>query len=236
MSDGLRSLINCLESSNGDGSACGAPHVTTTLEVIPFYDVQLTWLSRWNETPNNNPIDVTNEAIKDGNAHSRGVASLEAGFGYSTINAAVHSGNLGLTGTDPIDTRYSGELENKNLYVLADAGSTPPPLSGITVAGNISSSVGGVKATDAEISATNAQCDRTNLGYECVIESGAVNPRLTVSNYFKRGKVLLACSDELDPNGTEHSSGDSPANNWTRFNLPSTGTLTAHIVIREDSC
>jgi prepilin-type N-terminal cleavage/methylation domain-containing protein len=235
MSDGLRSLINCLESSNGDGSACGAPHVTTTLEVIPFYDVQLTWLSRWNETPNNNPIDVTNEAIKDSNAHSRGIASLEAGFGYSTVNAAVHSGNLGLTGTDPIDTRYSDDLENKNLYVLADAGNTPPPLSGVTVAGNITSSVGGLKAADVEISASNAQCDRTNLGFECVIESGASNPRLTVSNYFKRGKVLLACSDVLTINGTDHS-GDTPASNWTRFNLPSTGTLIAHIVIREDSC
>jgi type IV pilus modification protein PilV len=234
MSDDLRDMIDCLETANGDGTSCGAPHVTSSLEVIPFYDVQLTWLSRWNETPNNDPVDVTNEAIADDNTHSRGLAELGAGFGYSTVNSAVHSGNLGLTGTDPIDTRYASELEDKNLYVLADAGSTPPPLSGVVVAGNISSSVPGVKAADVEIEASNAQCDRTNLGYECVIESGATNPRLTVSNYFKFGRVLLACSDVMTINGTEHS-GDTPALNWTRFNLPSAAT-TAHIVIREDNC
>jgi len=235
MSDDLRDLIDCLETTNGDGSACDSPNVSTALEVIPFYDVQLTWLSRWNETPNNNPVDVSNEAVKDNNSHSRGMAKLGAGFGYSTVNSEVHKGNLGLTGTDPVDERYSADLDDKNMYVLADAGSTPPPLSGVVVAGDITSSVPGVKAADVEIEASNAQCDRTSLGFECVIESGAINPRLTVSNYFKRGKVLLACSDEFTINGTDHS-GDTPESNWTRFNLPSTATTTAHIVIREDSC
>ena len=235
MSDDLRTIVNCLEQTNGDGDGCNAPNVTTALEIIPFYDVQLTWLARWNETPNNNPVDVSNEAIRDANSHSRGIATLEAGFGFSTVNSAIHSGNLGLTGTDPVDTRYVDEIEDKDLFVLAVDFSTPPPLSGTTVAGNISSSVSGVKAADIEIEASNAQCDRTNTGYECVIESGAVNPRLTVSNYFKRNRVLLACSDEMSINGTSHS-GDTPSSNWTRFNLPSTSSTTAHIVIREDSC
>ena len=95
--------------------------------------------------------------------------------------------------------------------------------------------VPGVKAADVEIVATDAQCDRTNTGYECVLEMFANNPRLTVSNYFKRNKVLVACGMGLTINGTEHS-GDIPGSNWTRFNLPDEEFLDANIVIREDSC
>jgi len=235
MSDVLRGRINCLDVVGATGESCDVPGVNSSLEVIPFYDVQLTWLARWNETPNNNPIDVSNEPIKDNNAHSRGNAELKAGFGYSTINSAVHKGNLGLTGTDPIDPRYDADEADYDLYALAVDFSTPPPLSGLVVSGTITSAVGGVKAADVDIVATDAQCDRTNTGFECVIEVGATNPRLTVSNYFKRGKVLVACSTALTIQGTEHS-GDNPANNWTRFNLPEADVADANIVIKEDSC
>jgi hypothetical protein len=235
MSDDLRARINCLDNG-GSGEDCDVPDVTSALEIIPFFDVQLTWLARWNETPNNNPIDVTNEAVADNNSHDRGVASLEAGFGYSTINASVHQGNLGLTATDPIDPWYAAEVDEYDLYALSEDLSSPPPLSGIIVSGDILSSVGGVKAADVEIVATGAQCDRTLTGFECVIESGANNPRITVSNYFKRNKVLLACSEVLEPNGTEHGSGDSIEQNWTRFNLPPGTTPDATIIIKQDSC
>ncbi len=234
MSDVLRARINCLDLG-GSGDSCDVPDVGSALEIIPFYDVQLTWLLRWNETPTNNPIDVTNEAISDDNTHSRGKANLGSGLGYSTINAAVHTGNLGLTGTDPIDPMYGSNEENYDLYALAQDFSAPPPLSTIVISGNISSAVGGVKAADVEIEATGAQCDRTNTGFECVIEVGATNPRLKVFNYFKTTKILKACSDELVIQGQEHS-GDNPANNWTRFGLPLSSSSTAHIVIRENSC
>jgi hypothetical protein len=234
MSDELRSRISCLELG-GSGESCQVPGVTTALEIIPFYDVQLTWLARWNETPNNNPIDVSNEAIADDNAHSRGVAVLGSGYGYSTVNSAAHGGNLGLTGTDPVDPRYTADLETYNMYILAVDYATPPPLSSTVIKGNITSSVSGVKAADAEILATGAQCDRTSTGFECVLEVGAVNPRLTVSNYFKRNRVLVACSTAMTTNGTEHS-GTEPSQNWTRFNLPTTNNSAAHIVIKENSC
>jgi prepilin-type N-terminal cleavage/methylation domain-containing protein len=237
LSDTLRARINCLDADRS-GADCEVPGVTSALEILPFYDVQLTWLARWNETPNNNPVDVTNQAIANDNSHTRGLATLEAGFGYSTISSAVHKGNLGLTGTDPIDPWYSYDEESYDLYALAVDYSSPPPLSGIIICGDISSAVGGVKAADVEIVATDAQCDRTNTGYECVIESGASNPRLTVSNYFKLNKALFGCSEVLGTNGTEHS-GETPSANWTRFDLfdlPSTSICNAHIVIKENSC
>ena len=80
MSDHLRDVMDCLETG-GDGVSCEVPNITTVLEIIPFYDVQLTWLSRWNETPINNPVDVSNQAIADNNSHSRGLARLMSGPG-----------------------------------------------------------------------------------------------------------------------------------------------------------
>jgi hypothetical protein len=82
-----------------------------------------------------------------------------------------------------------------------------------------------------EITATGAQCDRTNTGFECSLELGANSLRLTVSGYVKGVKVLLACSDVMAVHGSV-----SDGNNWTSFNLPETSTTGVDIVIREDSC
>ena len=230
MSDDLRVKINCMDLG-GDGDSCEVPNVTTALEIIPFYDVQLTWLARWNESPNNNPVDVTNETIKSGNAHSRGKASLELGFGFSTDSAAAHKGNLGLTATDPIDPNYITEEKVQYLYTLAFDPNLPPPLSSIAISGTITSAVRGLKAADVEISATGAQCDRTNTGYECVLIIGANNPRLTVTNYDKANKTVLGCSLVLIIQGNFNG-----ANSWTRFDLPFVSTSDANIVIKQDSC
>ena len=235
MSRDLRCKINKLQNySNVDD--CEVPsNVTSALEIIPFYDVQLTWLSRWTETPSNNPIDVTNEAIADDNSHSRGLATLENGFGYSAIKAAVHGGNLGLTGTDPIDLRFDAETESYNLYAKAVDPDAPPQLSGVQVNGEITSAVPGVKAADVEITEAQAECDRTLTGFKCFIYEGATSPTLRVDNYFKNGKDLWACSAELgEP--VRARSRDNPAGNYTIFALPTVVTTNVSIVIREDGC
>jgi type IV pilus modification protein PilV len=232
MTDELRALINCLDLG-GSGSDCEVPDVNSALEIIPFYDVQLTWLARWTETPTNNPIEVTNEAIADDNSHSRGIATLELGFGYSTIDAEVHSGNLGLTGTDPIDFTYGSDLAHYPLYALAPEFSAPPELSNVVISGTITSSVPGVRASDVEIEATGAQCDRTNIGFECTLLAGAASPRLKIFNYFKLNANLVGCS----ANGTMTIHGSEvSANNWTRFNLPLSSSSDANIVIKVNSC
>lgn len=230
LSDELRVAINCLRLG-GSGDDCETPGVITALEIIPFYDVQLTWLARWTETPNNNPVDVTNEAVKTNNAHSRGLAILGSGTDYSTVNAAAHRGNLGLTATDPVDPLYANRIRQRDMYVQTYDGNAPPALTDFVVSGDIISAVPGVKAADVAISATGAQCDRTNTGFECVIESGASSPRLTVTNYPKVNRVVLACSSTLSVHGSE--TGSNP---WTRFNLPLQNTSVAHIVIKENSC
>ena len=148
MSAELRDKIDCLKIPGNTGESCGVPEVSSALEIIPFYDVQLTWLSRWNETPNNYPVDVSNQAIADNNLHSRGLAKLTSGTGYSIINSAVHNGNLGLTGTDPIDLDYTANEEKYNLFAKAVDPGLPPAPSGIRVSGTISSAVAGLKAAD----------------------------------------------------------------------------------------
>lgn len=231
MSDVLRTRINCLDAG-GNGADCEVPDVTSALEIIPFYDVQLTWLARWNETPNNTPIEVTNEAIADNNTHDRGYATLEIGFGYSTINSAIHKGNLGLTGTDPIDLQFMNDVRYYDLYALAVDVDLPPPVSSSPVSGEIRSAVRGVKASDVEISATGAQCDRTVTGFECYLHLGVQNPRMTVSNYSKGNNDLYACSEVLQVQGQEHTGGT----NWTRFDLPVGEVMDAHIVIKDVPC
>jgi len=235
MSDALREKINCLDLNFGS-EACETPGVTTSLEIIPFYDVQLTWLARWNETPINFPIDVTNQAIADNNAHSRGVATLEAGFGPSEISSDVHSGNLGLTGTDPIDPWYADEEESYILHALAVDFDVRPAPSNITVSGTISSAVAGVRASDVEIAGFGAQCDRTNVGFKCVVNEGADAPRIEISNYFKPGLTLLACTSDLagiPP--IEHFATNG--RNLTKFALPTDASvIDVSIVIKQDSC
>jgi Tfp pilus assembly protein PilV len=232
LSKTLRDRINCLEPG-GDGLDCeDIPGVTSALEVIPFYDVQLTWLSRWNESPPNYPVDVTNEPIADGNTHSRGNAMLTSGYSDLTISSAVHTGNLGLTGTDPIDPWYTSDEETYYLYASADDNSSPPPLSGDTIIGTITSAVVGVKASDVEIEGQDVQCNRTNTGFKCVIEATANNPYLKVTNYVKANKVLVVCSEELVNREPYTENG----RNWTRFRLPTGASIEVTIVIKEGSC
>jgi len=238
MSDVLRGRIVCLEAAlaiGGTGADCDVPNVGSALEIIPFYDVQLTWLSRWNETPDNYPVDVTNEAIETNNEHDRGIAQQQnGGNGPSTINAAVHTGNLGLTGTDPIDPNYSSELTSYNLYAFAGE-YVEPPVAGFYVSGSITSGVNGVRASEAEIEGINAECNRTNTGYHCFVEEGTNNALIKVYNYDQGNKVLVACSSLLSPQGQEHVQQNGQGS-WTKLSLPAAELGGANIVISENSC
>ncbi len=230
LSDEVRTIVNCMDLG-GTGEACGGPDATNALEVIPFFDVQLTWLARWQEEPTDQPISVSNEPIENANAHNRGLAAMTLGFGLPRIFTTIHPGNLSLTGTDPIDQLYLSRVKSRNSYILAMDPSSPVPTGNINITGTITSSVGGVKAADVTIYPTGAICDRTLTGFECVLEIESQNPRLKVSNYQKANKYLVACSPDMDINGSENG-----ANNWTRFNLPEEDTFGVSIVIKENSC
>lgn len=136
-----------------------------------------------------------------------------------------------MTSTDPIDPAYDSKVKDYDLYVEAFVGVPPPAEGDVLVSGTITSAVAGVQASDVEISASEAQCDRTNTGFECVVSAAANNPKLTVNNYQKNNVNLLGCSTMLVTHGQEQST-----NSWTRFYLPSVTTSNADIVIKKDSC
>lgn len=235
MSEDLRQKIICLDAG-GSGEDCDVPRVSSALEIIPFYDVQLTWLSSWNETPSNVPIDVTNERISDDNQHSRGLATLIEGSQYVNISSTIHGGNLGLTGTDPIDEHYDADEQSYQIYAKAVDPSSPPATTGVFISGSILSSVNGLKAADVAIEAKDARCDRTNTGFECELEFGAWKPSLRVYNYDKSNKEIYACSSELllEP-PREHISLNGTGS-WTNFSLDVSSTITTDIVLKEGGC
>jgi prepilin-type N-terminal cleavage/methylation domain-containing protein len=230
MDEVLQKKIGCLLSRIIVGcDDIDVPNVTTVLEIIPFYDVQLTWLARWNESPNNIPVDVTNDPIESDNLHNRGIASIY-GTGYSTVSASAHKGNLGLTGTDPIDPGYAADLGSKYMYILSRDPDVPPILTNIIISGTITTAIPGQRASDVNIEAEYAECDRTNTGYECVIHVGSHTPTIKFSNYDKASKLLVACSVDL-----ENKNPFVGANSWTKYDLPKVTTPFADIVITEQA-
>jgi hypothetical protein len=116
------------------------------------------------------------------------------------------------------------------LYALAKDPDSPPVLTDILVSGTIRSAIPGLRASDVEISAVYAQCDRTLTGYECIPEVSSKTPIITITNYDKAGKLLVACSDVLDYFG-----GFVGSNSWTKLKLPKVTTPFADIVIKDEA-
>ncbi|NND45461.1 MAG: prepilin-type N-terminal cleavage/methylation domain-containing protein [Xanthomonadales bacterium] len=249
LSSDLRSVLDCLRSG-GDEDSCQTGDVvldrtlsTNILEIIPFYDVQLTFLNRWTETPTNTPVDTTNEGLEDDNAHSRGVASKEA-LGGSDVEASGHRGNLGLTDTAMINPQFSSDVMQDTIEVQAEDGSgggggTPNPGTDPVVAGNVSETVNGLQATDIEVIGLNgAVCDRTVGGYECSVPPAASNPRLKVYGYGKNNTDRYACSTGSVL--VKNSQVVNGANAEAVFELHATPTnpegTTYHIHVQSTAC
>ena len=216
-------------ADDDDATYCELPDFTTELEFYPFFEVQLTKLATWTESPLNMPVDVTSEAIQSNNGHSRGRADRQqTGVGPTKGQFAIHKGNVGIAATDPIrltDPQAAVFLDVNIETVSGD----PMGFDGFIVTGDILSGVGGLRAADVELSFNEAQCGRTPTGYKCVVANVATGPTLTVSNYYKASKNLYACSDLL----SEVASSDSS----TTFDLPvGVELLTADIVIEDTPC
>lgn len=255
MSKELRDVLDCLDPERGNGSAATCSNLTDNsielevigsenfLEAVPFFDVQTTWLARWTEEPNGTPIDVSNEALADNNAHSRGIASLTGGTGTSVISVSSHTGNLGFTDTDPIDHEFNANLTTASIDVEASNTAQPPPAGTDIVSGEIYSGVNGLQASRVDFAfVSDAICNRTNTGYICTINGPS--PEMILSGYFKSNKVTVACS-EPTPAGTGGPVMTIQQNN-TNANDPraivdlstgdTTGTWSNDIWIRENNC
>ena len=72
------------------------------------------------------------------------------------MSASAHKGNLGLTGTDPIDPGYTTNEASKFMYILSRDADSEVTLSNIIISGNISTAIPGQKAADVIISSGDA--------------------------------------------------------------------------------
>jgi hypothetical protein len=227
-----------IAACEADASAtdCVLPNYTTALEIYPYIEVQVTSLTNWIEDPLYEPVDVTNERITSNNAHSRGRADLtKVGMGPTKSDFGIHKGNVGIAGTDPIRTSDPQAADQKLDFVYINTlDSGIPPVVGFEITGEILSGVGGVRATDVELVFNEAQCGRTPTGYRCVVPSLAINPTLTVNNYYKANRMLYGCSEGAGDLGT--GTYVHGADNSTTFGLPSANLPTANIVIEDSPC
>jgi len=233
LSDEVRQAIDCL-NNGGSGDDCGVPGATTALEITPFFDVQLTLLSRWDESPQNAPIDVTNETVLSGNTHSRGrAAKMPDETGLSSVITTSSPDNLGLTATPGIDPAYASALATTTLYMAAESGSAEPepPPGGTLVSGSLLSAVSGFKVSYVTVSGGDgAQCGQTDATYACTVP-GVGTPTLTVSGMVKGSDSYYACAS--DPAVAVYSPGPGT----TVFYLPIGQDLSGvSIVVQALSC
>jgi prepilin-type N-terminal cleavage/methylation domain-containing protein len=238
----LRYVIDCLEAVGGTIDSCESGDVkidqvgsTNTLEMLPFFEVQLTHLSRWNESPIDNPVDTTNERLVSGNLHSRGVASPEGERqGSSTVMAKGHPGNIGLTDTDPIEPNFT--TTSANITVESLVGDPAFPTDAVLISGTITSSIRKAEATLVTIAPTDALCDRTPDGFICAI-TGA-NPTLKFAGYGDNTKTGVTdrtvCSDDF----VKTNEGYSDIIPWKIFSLSGAlaGTMYNFNVAERGSC
>ena len=208
LSQDLRAVIACLRGGSASVESCQQGDVVLDqtgslnyLEVMPFYDVQLTYLNRWGEIPYNTPIDTTNEPVATGNTHSRGVISRNATAASAVVIAKGHRGNLGFTDTPAIDPLYdsyvaSAEIEVQSLDADGNGGSTPSS-SGIYVSGNLYETVSG-NPNIVLTGLNGVSCNQTSADYECFIpDTPSGTPEIQVSGYGKSGKTRYACSVDM---------------------------------------
>jgi hypothetical protein len=223
-------IDDCVDGAD----TCPNPAFTTAVELYPFFEVQLTWLSTWTEVEANFPVDVTSEPVEDDNSHDRGRAILqEGGTGQSEVKSRIHKGNIGFSATDSVipedgDDASFGEYL---LYIDTVDGPTPPQ-NGVLVSGDIQSGVSGVRAADVGIAFQNAQCNRTATGFTCIVPNDSSQATLTVSGYHKANTTLYACSAEM----VILSSQQAPNDNWTTFILPTYEIDTIEISIQSSAC
>ena len=227
-------LYNCFDDS-GDRDQCQAPLAQSPIELYPFFDVQLTKLARWTETAPDDPVDITNEEISN-QGYSRGVGKLAGSMlGQSRSHSTIETGNSGLISIAPIALTPAPAYSTVDLTIEAGGDSTPPTDSGQIVVSGSLTNAGGTGTAIASVSGTGASCTRpTNTTFVCVIDPTAGIHSLTVSNYYKAGADLIACTaDLLTLSSTQ---GASLSANSTTFELPASDLTGVVIVIDRSPC
>lgn len=235
--EAVNNIKSCFDNDAGTG--CINPAVNTANSesvamMYPFFDVQLTWLSRWNpdDAYLGGPVLVTNEPLATNNTHDRGIASLggEQVLATSQIVTTSHPGNLGVSGTGAIDPNYEDETVDQTIH-FAIANAVPDPVSGTVFTGTLTSEANKVKPADfVLLPSDGVYCGQTDTHYTCLVTDGAVSPTVTLSNYESNPSVF-GCSDNLL---VTSSTSTSTVYSLDPAGLPKTND--ANIWVQKSSC
>ena len=137
--DDLLKKIKCLKADGGGEFAdhCDTFRDPAWLEILPFFDVDVTSLANWNR--GSSTITVTNSPISDidQKSFSRGEISLsQEHFDVeTTVTANIEHSNSGLTDTNPVDP--DDELEESAGIPVSVIIGGSPPAAGVLVLGRI---------------------------------------------------------------------------------------------------
>ena len=139
ITDDLLKKIKCLKANDTGmySDYCNLLKDPTWLEIMPFFDVDVTTLANWNR--DSSAITVTNSPISDIDSarFSRGrVEIAQEHFDVlADVTASIEQSNSGLTDTNPVDP--DDELEaSEGIPVVVVIGGTPPA-AGALVLGDI---------------------------------------------------------------------------------------------------
>jgi len=196
------------------------------LEVIPFFEVQMTKLENWNQTVQPVlPISLTNQALADANAHSRGEITQIA-LGDTDVKTESHRGNIGFTNTLPIDPVF--ELTNATFNVQSlDAGGGGGGGGGdlpIVIAGSFTENVRGNPTIEVE-GIGDVICTLEPGGYTCSVDADAASALIRVSGYtdeqVNNPEERFACSGSL----IWHGNHFTPREVWAEFDLFADGSI-----------
>lgn len=199
------SLVTAIKSTAVNGEL-----PDTSLQLIPFYDVNVTKLATWGSS-NSAMALVSSEPLKDNNLHSRGVVTSLA-TGTPNITATIEKSNTGLTDTITVDSEDNSESMS-DIISLVIAGNMPPTsgthLTGsITISGSGSTSTGKnpndmtvtVNIYDSQTLISSTACNRTSNGsivdgnFDCLLDvsSGRVN-KIIIGNISTNSKDNHVC-------------------------------------------
>jgi hypothetical protein len=213
-------VIQACFDNQGDPTGsedCKDPSATTPLELYPFFDLQMTWLARWNNITldGSRLISVSNQAIQSDNSHSRGFAELIGdAHNLQEVEIRSHKGNPGLSATGPIDPFYDQNSAMEHLFVDANGGDAEP-VYGTLVSGPLSSTQRRKPAADLVLDSGDAICGQTDTSWACVTDGGG---SLSVSNYYLNNPTMSICSDLVYAGVSDDNGGT------TLFALPASGT------------
>ena len=220
ITDDLLKKIKCLKA-NGTGTYsdyCDLLKDPTWLEIMPFFDVDVTSLANWNR--GSSAITVTNSPISDIDraSFSRGKVQIaQEHFDISTnVTASIELSNSGLTDTNPIDP--DDELEaTEEIPVLVTIGGAPPA-TGVLVLGDILAGSNKVNVETVRIDQnppampceiiTIVERKTTRKAYTCDLSPIPASGSVTISDYNAlkiAGHNVRVLNRKVCPGGTGFS-------------------------------